>query len=275
MAVLDLPSIRVDGERARAFVLAQGGSRERARVEGIFGATGPDRQVVKALEGLQNPDGGFPLQQQAGAPSSVDSTCYILFQLKDMPPLAGSPMATRAVSFLRRSQQTDGSWRETPEVGEHAPFWAASGDPKAQAYLTAVATYTILTLEPEHLDPVSRAMGWLRRALVQDPTGAQYYTQTLAMSWAVFFRLAGPKASETIWAFQALGRRELDAPQLAWWLACALETGIGGRFLLPLAQELGKLAAMQQADGAWPAEEGYAVESTLTALRVFRGYGVV
>jgi uncharacterized protein GlcG (DUF336 family) len=49
----------------------------------------------------------------------------------------------------------------------------------------------------------------------------------------------------------------------------------GGRFALPVVQALGKLSAMQQADGSWPAEPWLAVESTLTALRVFRGYGVI
>lgn len=267
MAVFELAPIRIDAERARAYVLAHGGLREKARLAGIFGATGPDREVVKALEALQNPDGGFPLRQEADAPSSVDTTCYILQQLKDLPPLAGSPMASRAVSFLRRFQLTDGSWEEP-----------GGGTGRETAYLTANATYTILSLEPEHLDPVLRAEGWLRRNLAGVEPGAaeQPATETLALTWGVWLKLAAPRTSELAWAFAQLERQELEAPELAWWLTIALEAGAGGRFLLPIARLLARLAAMQDAEtGGWPAEPGFETESTLAALRVFRGYGII
>lgn len=268
---MQLPSLIVDGERARAFVLAHAGSTDQARLEGIFAGARPEREVVKALEALQNPDGGFPLVQQPGNPSSIDTTCYMLSVLKDMPPLAGSPMASRAVAFLRRNQQADGSWRESPEVVALSPFWTAQDDPKATAYVTANATYTILTLEPDHMDPIGRAARWLRRAV----SVADAFNQTLLLTWAVLYRLDGALANPTRAAFAQLEQRPLDAPELGWWLSCALEVGAGGPLLLPLAQQLGKLALRQRADGAWPAEEGFETESTLTALRVFRGYGVL
>lgn len=273
MTVWELDPIRVNEERARAFVLAQGGSREKARLEGIFGATGPDREVVKGLEQLQNPDGGFPLGQQAGNPSSIDTTCYILAQLREMPPLGGAPMASRAVAFLRRHQQPEGFWQESPPVAAMAPQWA-QGDTASLAYLTANAAYTILTMEPDHMDPITRGDLWLRRALAQEKAGQTAYAQTLALSWALWYRLNGPGGREVSWGFHQLSERSLAAPELAWWLALALEVGAGGRFLLPLATGLSRLAAMQQEDGSWPAEESFALESTLTALRVFQGFGV-
>jgi hypothetical protein len=268
---VQLPSLFVDGERARAFVLAHAGSTDQARLEGIFTGARPEREVVKALEALQNPDGGFPLLQRPGNPSSIDTTCYMLSVLKDMPPLAGSPMASRAVAFLRRNQQADGSWRESPEVVALSPFWTAQDDPKATAYVTANATYTILTLEPDHMDPIGRAAKQLRLMLI----AGDAYAQTLAMAWAVLYRLDGPANEPCPSAFVQLEQRDLTAPELGWWLSCALEVGAGGPFLLPLAQQLGKLALLQRPDGAWPAEEGFETESTLTALRVFRGYGAL
>ena len=264
---MQLPSLHVDGERARAFVLAHGGSREQARLEGILNGSRPDKETVKALEAVQNPDGGFPLFQQPGNPSSIDTTCYILAQVKDMPPLAGSPMASRAVSFLRRSQQPDGSWQESSEVAAISPFWTAKDDPAATAYVTANATYTILTLAPDHMDPISRAARWLRHNVNAEAR----FAQTLALTWAVRCRLGDIDRD----LFARLEQRSLDASDLAWWLSCALEVGAGGPFLLPLVQQLGKLAALQRPDGAWPAEEGFETESTLMALRVFRGYGVL
>ncbi|HYF95471.1 MAG TPA: hypothetical protein VD969_24940 [Symbiobacteriaceae bacterium] len=254
--MVELSPIRVDAERARAFVLAHGAARDVARLEGIMGSAGPAREVVREIEGLQGADGGFP--------GGIDVTCYVLHQLKDMPPLSGSPMASRAVAYLRRVQQTDGSWAETnPVYGWQTP-----------PYLTAVATYSILMSEPDHTDPINRGATWLRRFLGSaDP--ATVPVQTLALAWAVFYKLLGPEANETVWAFQAVTAREMDASERAWALACALELAAGGRFALPIVGQLAALAAQQGADGAWPAEPGFALEATLTALRVFRGYGII
>lgn len=255
---IDQMALKVNVDGARAFVLAQGGLREQARLLGIFGVHGPDREVVKALEGLQNPDGGYPLRQQPGAPSSLDTTCCILAQVKDMPPLAGSPMASRALAFLRRNQH-------------HQGYWAADGD-RARAYLTANATYTLLTLEPGHLDPVARGEFWLRRELGLE--GNEQFTQTLGMASAIWYRLHGAGSQEVAATFDRLCRRRVEAMELAWWLSCALEVGMGGRYLLTLVRMLGELAGQQGEDGSWPSADGAAVEATLQALRVFRGYGL-
>jgi hypothetical protein len=273
MAVLELSPIRVNEEGARAYVLAHGAARDIARLEGIFGASGPPREVVKALEALQNPDGGFPAGGQAGGPSSVDASCYILSQLKDLPPLSGSPMASRAVSFLRRMQMMDGSWQESPEAAALAGPWAKPENPVAAPYLTAHAVYTILTMEPEHIDPIGRGVSWLRRALAQPDQ--QVLTQTLAYGSAVFYKYLGPDSHEAGWCASQAGKRTLDASELALWLSTALEVSAGGKFLVPVVRGLGALAAMQREDGAFPGEAGFEVEATLTALRVFRGHGII
>lgn len=272
MVIMELGSIQLDEERARAYVLAHGGLREQARLGGIYGVRPPAKEVVKALEAMQNPDGGFPSAQVSGNPSSIDTTCYILAQLKDMPPLAGSPMASRAVAFLRRNQGTDGSWQESEAAVALAPPWARRGDPMAAAYLTANAAYTLLTLEPTQRDPVARAAAWLRVVGMEEPAAA--YTQTLALAWGVRYLLEGPASTGASPLLRALLERQLDASDLAWWLTIALEVGAGGACLLPLARQLVQLAGMQREDGAWPGEAGFEVEATLAALRVFRGYGI-
>ncbi|HLN64371.1 MAG TPA: prenyltransferase/squalene oxidase repeat-containing protein [Symbiobacteriaceae bacterium] len=273
MTVLALGPIQVDYDRARAYVLAHGAAREKARLEGIVGAVGPARDVTKALETLQNADGGFPARGVAGNPSSIDATCYTLFQLKDLPPLEGSPMASRAVSYLRRMQLIDGSWQESPEAADLVGPWARPGAPGAATYLTALAVYNILTLEPEHADPISRGVNWLRRAMAQE--GEQVPLQTLACAAGAFYKYLGPNAHEASWTVTQIAKRTMDASELAWWLSVALEVAAGGKYLVPVVQGLGALAAMQREDGAFPGEEGFEVEATLTALRVFRGYGVI
>jgi len=239
-----LPSIQVDVDRARAFVLAHGGPRETARLEGILGAVGPNRDVVKTVEALQHADGSFS--------EAVSATCEVLQQLKQMPPLAGSPMASRAVAYLRRMQETDGSW---------------GGD----LVLTTMAAYAVLTLDSSHMEPLNRAGSWLRRALGPDSSGEDTPAAVLARAWAVWYRLMGPDSQEASWAFAQLERRELSADDLALWLACGAEMAAGGRYALPLVRGLGRLSSGQGPDGAWTG----GVEATLQALWVFRRYGVI
>ena len=272
--MLDLTGFPVDPERARAYVLAHGGPREKARLEGIFGRIGPDREVIRGYEALQNPDGGFPLFMQPGNPSSVDATCFALAQLKDLPPLAGSPMASRAVSFLRRRQDPAGFWRESEAVVPICPPWSHPENPTAGAYLTANAVFTLATLDPGHMDPVARAAGWLRQEIVGTADIRRIPARTLGQAAAVGYRVYGPGAGEVAWCYDQAEKQELDAADLTWWLNAALEIGVGGHFLLPLVRMLSRLAGLQQADGAWP-DEGGGVEATLQALRVLRGYGLI
>ncbi len=269
------PECSIHPERARAYVLAHGGLREQARIEGIFGRGEPERQVSRELEQLQNPDGGFPIRQEPGAPSSVDTTCYILAQLKDIPPLAGSPMASRALAFLRRTQATDGHWEESEAIQATAPHWAKAENPQAAAYLTAVATYTLMTIEQEHLDPIARGSRWLRMELGRYGEGEKAPAQTLFLSAAIWSKMVGRNSNEKGWAYELLQRRELDAPALAWWLTTIMETGLEARFFGLVIKQLARLASMQKEDGSWPAEDGFPVEATITALRVFRGFRLV
>lgn len=258
MVPMEGPAVQIDAGRARAYVLAHGDTRARARLEGIFGAVRPDREVVRTLEALQNSDGGFPLRQEPGGASSVETTCYMLAQLKDLPPLAGSPMASRALAFLRRCQNPDGSWQE--------PGHAAG-------YLTANAAFTLLTMEPAHLDPVARGEFWLRNHSGQGQP--ETYAPTLALACALWYKLQGAGSQEVAAAYHQVSVRQWTAPELAWWLSGALEAGVGGRYLVPVLRMLAHLASFQEEDGAWPAEDGYPVETTLQALRIFRGYGLV
>ncbi len=275
---------QIDVARARAFVVAHGNAVDAARLEGILGRHQPDRAVVRALEGLQNPDGGFPAsvltwgggEEPGAGESSVAATCTVLAWLRDIPPLAGSPMAGRAVSFLRRSQQVDGSWLEADRPG----IPSAEAHPAAQARLTALAAYTLQVMEPDHPDPIARGVKWLRAALAGGPDRACSRTLILAAA----LRGLPPDG-----ALALLKGRTLSAGDLALWLTTYAELELPAH-RLPLAVELlERLAGMQQPDGGWPAVEGGSpggeaggsaggdrrAEATLGALRAFRGFGLI
>lgn len=257
MAKVELPTIQVDEEAARKYVEEHGSPLERARLAGIFGAVGPERERVAELEQRQNGDGSF-------APGGLRATAEMLGLLKELPPLAGSPMASRAVAYLRRMQQPDGAWAD-PVPGAGASAAAGEVD------LTALVAYTVLTLEPEHVNPVARASAWLRSALSAEGAAGRTGALTLARAWAVWRRLLGERAHEPIWGLDQVLRRDLSSQELTGWLECALEAEAGGRLLVTLATHLARLAELQLPDGSWPG----GVEGTLAALKVLRGFAVL
>lgn len=263
---------KIDLEGARAFVLAHSSELGKARLAGILESTRPPKEVVKALEGFQRPDGGFPRGWASGAasndaPSSIDATCFLLEQLRDLPPLTGSPMASRALSYLRRMQNRDGSWMEAG-----APWLEGE---EGTAYLTANCTFNLLSLDPTNRDPVNWGLKWLER--YEGP--CDFHPSFLG--WATACLHAGTESPLAVrhWErLQTVLEREgtetsLAADDLDWLLANALAAGIGGRYLVPLARLLQTLAKRQQADGGWPG--GDRVHATLMALRVLRGYALI
>lgn len=263
---------KIDLEGARAFVLAHSDELGKARLAGILEGARPPKEVVKALEGVQRADGGFPhgwaaASPASDAPSSIDATCFLLDQLRDLPPLTGSPMASRALAYLRRMQNRDGSWSE-----EGAPWLAGE---EGTAYLTANCTFTLLTLDPTNRDPINWGLNWLAR--YEGPCGLQ----PSFLTWAAACLHAGLGSDLAVRYWQrteeALAQPGSEgapaAEDLDWLLAAALVAGIGGRYLVPLARLIQTLAARQQADGGWPG--GDRIQSTLLALRVLRGFALI
>lgn len=255
-------SHQIDLDGARAFVLAHSDDLAQARLAGVR----PPKEVVKALEAVQRADGGFPRGwaspngPAADAPSSLDATCFLLDQLRDLPPLTGSPMATRALSFLRRAQHQEGYWAE-----EGAPWLAGEA---GTAYLTANVTFTLATLDPSNRDPVNWGLRWLADRLGEGP-----FIQTRYLTWAAAYRHEGPDSALAAKAWSALDLEQLGTDDLGWLLSAALYAGVGGRYLPAIARLLDRLASLQQADGGWPGEMDRTA-STLLALRVLRSFGL-
>lgn len=277
--------------------LAVGGFPLTALGSGL-GATGGTGADVPRSDG---PAGG-PAADAAGAraegPSSVAATCAVLAWLRDIPPLAGSPMASRAVSYLRRQQRVDGAWAEgaCARTASPGPGAAGPGDeptacdveeaPLPSLGITAMAAYTLLVMDPAHEDPIARAARWLRDALAGGAEGetagpaaadAAVTTAgaaTLALAAAVWRRVHVAGVPDRVWVYSPGAGRDASAGELCAVLTPLAELGLrAGDFLVAL-RCLEALAGMQQGEGGWPAEDGRAVAATLDALRVFRAFGL-
>lgn len=277
---------KIDLEGARAFVLAHADELGKARLAGILEGARPSKDVVKALEGLQRPDGGFPRGWASGtaaeeARSSLDATCFLLDQLRDLPPLTGSPMASRALSYLRRMQNRDGSWSETgapfqggtscgakTALSSEVPPWLEGEE--GTAYLTANVTFTLLALDPTNRDPVNWGLQWLER--YDGP--CDFHPSFLG--WAAACLHSGTESNLAVRYWERLRptlEQEGTVGDLDWLLGTTLAAGIGGRYLVPLARLIQSLAERQQPDGGWPG--GDRVHATLMALRALRGYTLI
>jgi len=248
-------TLRVSLGAARDYVLAHANPVECLRLENILGTGPASREVAQHYEVLQNLDGGFGAKFDQGAPSSLSETLQALGWLRGLPPLSGSPMATRAVSYVRRNQDTDGSWGGNLE-------------------LTARSGFLLVTLDPSHLDPVSRADRWLRGRCDDQGLG-RWSNGVLGMASALWYRLHGVQSPLVGVTYQEVSRRTLDSLGLAEWLLGALEVGVGGRFVMPLAGMLTRLVGLQHQDGSWSGDGAGSVETTLQALRACRGYDLV
>lgn len=215
----------IDTERVRAAVLAQGTPVQIAQMQALLMEQPAPKEIARALMAPQQADGGFPGPD--GGASDLLATCSVLAEMRALPPLGGSPAASRALSFLRRTQGPDGSW---------------AGDP----VVTAEALFALALMDPTHQQPARLAAGWL---VGEEVEGVSAVLRAAAL-WLLGARPGRPLPD---WALGRLGSRAVDqillpplphsGPDLAVALARCGEAALGGKWHRPLQEGLGALAA--------------------------------
>ena len=278
MAVAASPHEGFDWRRTIAWVDQNGNETERARLRGLLGRSRPDARIVRTLEARQNSDGGFPSDLVQGRPSSIDTTAMVLRWMQDLRML-GSALAQRAVTFLFTSQRPDGSWDEPPGLLKYGPPpRLLPGDPRVQAFCTAVAAYWLALLGHRSDYAVSRAMAYLRPRQAADGRFLGFL-QTTWVAAALFRFVEGPGAAAAARAIEALAAVRTErwqAGALAGMLNASAESGVASHVPL-VRQGLQRLWSLAEPDGSWPSEDGefYRVEVTLRSLRALLFYGAV
>jgi hypothetical protein len=266
-----------DWRRTIAWIDQNGNETERARLRGLLGRPRPDARIIRTLEARQNPDGGFPNDLVQGRPSSIDTTALVLRWMRDLR-LLGSPQAQRVVTYLFTAQRPDGSWDEPPALLKFGSPRLLPGDPRVQAYCTALAAYWLVLLGYPTDHAVTRAIAYLRPR--QAPNGR--FLGFIATSWiaaALFHLIEGPgtpTAARAIDALAAVSAERWRPGGLAWMLNCLAEAGVPAHVPV-VGQGLERLRSLVEPAGSWPSEDGefYHVEVTLHALRVLLLYGAV
>jgi len=119
-------------EQARAYLRAEGRPLERALAEHWFDG-GSAEDVVKALAGFANPDGGFGhgLEPDVQTPASSVIATTVAFQTLAEVGAAGEALAQPAIGYLMASYDAAHQrWPIAPEAVEdapHAPWWTFAG----------------------------------------------------------------------------------------------------------------------------------------------------
>ncbi len=267
-----------DWRRTIAWIDQNGSETERARLRGLLGRPRPDARIIRILEARQNHDGGFPSDLVQGRPSSIDTTAMVLRWMQDLGML-GSPQAQRVVTFLFTAQRPDGSWDEPLGLLKFGPPpRLLPGDPRVQAFCTALAAYWLVQLGQRGDHAVSRAMAFLRTRQASDGRFLGFI-RTTWMASALFRIVEGSGSAAAARALDALGAVKAERwypGALAGMLNCSAEAGVPVHMPV-VRQGLERLWALAEADGSWSSEEGefYRAEVTLRAFRVLLLYGAV
>jgi len=273
----------VDIEAATGYVVAHGDPIDRARLAWLDAGSRPSADtLLRAEEGQLSSGGWAPLIGSGVA--SIDATCFRLGELDDLGAL-DRPAARRALAWLAGSQRVDGRWEEDQALADQAPAWARPGDPEAQLFLTANATFWLAVSGPPpgmvpawgqdakvnpHAEVVSQGAEALRAVLRPDGSWPSY----LATGWlggALLYYLGSFYEAAQIQVALAERVPQLSPADTAWLGATMRRVGVAPNDWLMVAVAR-RLSQTQRSDGGWDNDGGgpFAVHTTLTAIRALR-----
>ena len=264
-----------DLELARAFVAQHGTPLERARLAALEQGTAP-HDVPPELASLQNLDGGFPYELQAGHPSALNHTALALQWLQELH-LTGSTTAGGAYAFLLSRQTRRGIWRESADLQSFSlPLWMDPESAAGDVYTTALCARTLLDHPDAGLE-IDRAVAWLQTHQGRDGLLEGFKAPASWLAVPVFAHLLGHDARAARRLVAGLGAilsDEWTPAMLAGMLRSMLEAGYGLRTEL-VSRGWALLKTQQQPDGSFAPDEANesAADVTLMVLDVARRIG--
>ena len=267
----------VNTPQASAFVQAKGDVVERARLTCILHKKSSHSSILRKLQQMQNPDGGFAYWIKDF--STVCDTVYVLTWLDDLS-LHSGPLVDGGFDFLLRHQKEDGGWDELERVKKASPpEFLLPGKVETRVWLTAYCAHWFVRFgraEPPgakgcpvnfllaHREPSGRLSGYLRAtwdALV------------------LFSYHPGPDSEvfgETLEVIQKqFTPDKWPGSYLAWLLCCLRDAGLPVDYPF-VGFCLDELVKKQRSNGSWESEDGekYSANATIEALRVLKHYKV-
>jgi hypothetical protein len=259
-------------ERAIAFIQKHGDAIDRARLAAILFGHPPGPLALRTLAEAQRPDGGFAAEKPSF--STVAATAYVLYRCDDMRYTYG-PLVTAACQFLLQRQCLDGGWDEVGALRAYAPpAWQMPGRLESRLWLTGCCSHILQQLG-YHQRGRRRGPSQFLLAF-QDRAGAIGDERSTWLALPTLAQDPGPGSRAFAAALEACERAygpHWTNADLAWMLRCLLDAGVPAGMSL-VRRALVDLEARQGRDGGWDVL-GDQASTTLQALRVFKGYGML
>jgi hypothetical protein len=261
--------MKIDIEKAAAFVYQNGDEIQKARLDAILKKRKPSDDIVKSIEELQNPDGGFPYKQVRGELSTLNNTEGMLVWLDDLGCLR-SDIGKRAFHFLLTMQKEDGSWDENPEISKYnPPPWMVHGDRRSIIYHTAYCSFWLGVGGWKESVQFNKGYRFLKDC--QNEVGK--IEGFLHNSWIGISVFAMESGWESVKVRKGITYLESvkgwEPSQISWMLWCFVIAHIPKENPFA-ARMLHELPLRQRLDGSFASEDGdeFAVNATIEALKV-------
>jgi hypothetical protein len=257
-----------DQTKAISYIEANGDLLEQARLRYLLEQKPPAAEAVRQLYAAQQPDGGWSPFWSPDY-SSVDATCFRLSQAWELGLGIAELAVADGLRFLMLRQREDGSWEEEAEVADVAPPWAMPGDAAARLYLTANAGYWLALYEMDGALAAAHFLSAQQELHGRLPSFLHAHWLAAAL-WQHTAQTA--EAERTLaYLLTRLAAERLSPANLAWLINALYDAGIPATDPL-IAEAAEHLAALQEDDGSWAADDGplYTVQTTLQALRALR-----
>jgi hypothetical protein len=263
----------VDFEKAKKLVDEHGKEVEKCRLDYVLGLTDDTTPVVKYLESIQLPQGGFPYKGEPDNPYCLSKTSALMKVMAELD-LGETPLVQRTIAFLTTIQFSDGRWNQNPELLKYdLPYWNRPEDEHTQIWHTGALADHMIRLGYRDHPGIKRAADFLLRYRNTDGT-FQGFRHSTWLAIAVLGALRGPDDPLVQKSIDALVQfKDWDAVDLAWALDCLYWGGISGNSSLVI-KLLDKLESFQEPDGSWKsvAEPDDPAVQTLETLIVLKQY---
>lgn len=268
----------MDIKKAIKFVEENGTELEKYRLGYLLGKERDNEVPLRYLRNLQNPDGGFPYNNEKGKLSSVNSTCTNLGLMIELG-LSESDICRKTIEFLLSIQGEDGSWDENHAINQYnPPFWNMPGDLKTKMWLTASILNYLIQLSYRKSKAVKKATQFLLKNRDEKGNFVGFLHSTW-LSIGVFGQLEGANSDIVKKALkvieQNIKRMKDVTSNLTWCLECFYIAGISKND--PIVKKcIERVTELQRHDGGWAPAGGEKsnVLTTINALKALKLYKI-
>ncbi|MFW9984425.1 MAG: hypothetical protein ACFFCB_06835 [Candidatus Odinarchaeota archaeon] len=262
--------------KAIGIVKRKGSKEQQARLALILEESQDTSEIVKFLQDLQLPEGGFPYQRKLGNPYCLSPTSMMM-KIMAETKLRTKPVCQRTIGFVKSIQHSQGYWDENPVLASYnPPFWDQPGQLVTQLWLTGAIADTLTRLGEGSSPEVQKASAFLLKYRRKDGR----FEGPLLVTWLAIAVLAPTRGFNDPIVQSALAilnqHTDWDATDLSWALECLYWAGVKKDNSV-VQHLITTLISLQRPEGHWLSSDNPddVVSMTLQCLIVLKQFGCI